>query len=378
MANTPCRFASRMPQPVYRDNSHLYSGNPQASDEYPYDEEDLTDLPVMAKPSIWVEMPCRRCTHIFRYPAGTPWYRVWPEVNAHWERCPGSTLALRSRDERVAEKHIPENDQISRAGTAEGSVIDRRSREPDERQGPESRPSDGPPPAKKSKKSVTPTREPDSTATPNHRRLYRGGEQRDQERKAALEADEYTGEVDAKWVECVACKQKIKLDARGSYYVSLWKKHKGYCASIAMMEAKKQGNGNQGAASISKNKVADKPSPPRGVNSVPNGTSERDKITMTEGENLGEFVGSSGESSQTTHRDHEEPPSLPPITDWYRDQTCPGSMPSRYGYHPHSFAWAPSPVSRSRINTTAPRVMDSLTPPRETRGGNVETADSES
>ena len=54
------------------------------------------------------------------------------------------------------------------------------------------------------------------------------------ERKALVENDPWTvtESVEPKYVECAACRRKIRLDRRRLYYPGLWLKHKDKCISI--------------------------------------------------------------------------------------------------------------------------------------------------
>jgi hypothetical protein len=61
---------------------------------------------------------------------------------------------------------------------------------------------------------------------------------REMERKAELEADEYTDDVTPVSVRCLACGRQISLDKRSKYYPGLWVKHRRLCRWISLMEVR--------------------------------------------------------------------------------------------------------------------------------------------
>jgi hypothetical protein len=55
----------------------------------------------------------------------------------------------------------------------------------------------------------------------------------DEARKAFLESDPWTKNVEPRAVTCVGCNQILSLDKRkGAYYSSLWLKHRDACRAI--------------------------------------------------------------------------------------------------------------------------------------------------
>ena len=56
-------------------------------------------------------------------------------------------------------------------------------------------------------------------------------------RKAKLEAEEWTTDVQPISVKCVGCENTIRLDKRAKYYPGLWTKHRGKCPEIKRIEA---------------------------------------------------------------------------------------------------------------------------------------------
>ena len=59
-------------------------------------------------------------------------------------------------------------------------------------------------------------------------------------RKAFLERDEWAMEVEPRSVTCGGCRQRLGLDKRsGTYYASLWLKHRRMCRVIKRLEMKK-------------------------------------------------------------------------------------------------------------------------------------------
>ncbi|KAG1740297.1 hypothetical protein EDB19DRAFT_1708688, partial [Suillus lakei] len=59
------------------------------------------------------------------------------------------------------------------------------------------------------------------------------------ERRAGLEGDVYTADVQPTSVRCRGCQKVIKLDRRSRYYSGLWTKHRGKCPGILKIESDK-------------------------------------------------------------------------------------------------------------------------------------------
>ncbi|KAG1740301.1 hypothetical protein EDB19DRAFT_1708773 [Suillus lakei] len=60
--------------------------------------------------------------------------------------------------------------------------------------------------------------------------------QKEDERRAGLEGDVYTADVQPTSVRCRGCQKVIKLDRRSRYYSGLWTKHRGKCPGILKIE----------------------------------------------------------------------------------------------------------------------------------------------
>ena len=59
-------------------------------------------------------------------------------------------------------------------------------------------------------------------------------------RKAFLERDEWTRNVQPRSVTCGGCNKVFSLDKRsGAYYASLWLKHRVVCRSIKRIQGKR-------------------------------------------------------------------------------------------------------------------------------------------
>ncbi|KAG1740303.1 hypothetical protein EDB19DRAFT_1708855 [Suillus lakei] len=63
--------------------------------------------------------------------------------------------------------------------------------------------------------------------------------QKEDERRAGLEGDVYTADVQPTSVRCRGCQKVIKLDRRSRYYSGLWTKHRGKCPGILKIESDK-------------------------------------------------------------------------------------------------------------------------------------------
>ncbi|KAG1726821.1 hypothetical protein EDB19DRAFT_1751352, partial [Suillus lakei] len=61
--------------------------------------------------------------------------------------------------------------------------------------------------------------------------------QKEDERRAGLEGDVYTADVQPTSVRCRGCQKVIKLDRRSRYYSGLWTKHRGKCPGILKIES---------------------------------------------------------------------------------------------------------------------------------------------
>ena len=58
-------------------------------------------------------------------------------------------------------------------------------------------------------------------------------------RKAFLDHDEWTRDVQPRSVTCGGCEKTLSLDKRsGAYYASLWLKHRYACRSIRRLEGR--------------------------------------------------------------------------------------------------------------------------------------------
>ncbi|KAG1743922.1 hypothetical protein EDB19DRAFT_547906 [Suillus lakei] len=67
--------------------------------------------------------------------------------------------------------------------------------------------------------------------------------QTEDERRAGLEGDVYTADVQPTSVRCRGCQKVIKLDRRSRYYSGLWTKHRGKCPGILKIESNKLTSG---------------------------------------------------------------------------------------------------------------------------------------
>jgi hypothetical protein len=91
-------------------------------------------------------------------------------------------------------------------------------------------------------KSVT-SPNPASASGTTRKRISRTGGKRknmmkEEIRQAFLEHDEWTKDVQPRSVTCGGCNKILSLDKRkGTYYASLWLKHRDACRSIKRLRA---------------------------------------------------------------------------------------------------------------------------------------------